>query len=88
MQGGIENRFIPGLSEATKIQIEGSFKITGDKELQKLALSDAQSIVLDSDDELLRDIINDSDSVKLTLDVLQQALLTKIPMCAFARLGG
>ena len=40
LQGGIENRFIPGLSEATKIQIEGSFKITGDKELQKLALSD------------------------------------------------
>lgn len=31
LQGGIENRFIPGLSEPTKIQIEGSFKITGDK---------------------------------------------------------
>ena len=33
LQGGIENRFIPGLSETTKMQIEGSFKITGDKEL-------------------------------------------------------
>lgn len=26
--------------------------------------------------------------MKLTLEVLQQALLTKVPMCAFARLGG
>ena len=41
LQGGIEDRFIPGLSGPTKIQIEGSFKITGDKQLQKLALSDA-----------------------------------------------
>jgi hypothetical protein len=31
LQGGIEDRFIPGLSNSTKIQIEGSFKITGDK---------------------------------------------------------
>ena len=74
LQGGIENRFIPGLSEATKIQIEGSFKITGDKQLQKLALSEAQSIVLESEDTLLRDIISNGDSVKLTLEVLQQAL--------------
>lgn len=44
LQGGIENRFIPGLSQATKIQIEGSFKITGDKELQKLALTEASQI--------------------------------------------
>ena len=71
LQGGIENRFIPGLSEATKVQIEGSFKIAGDKTLQKLALSQAQSIVLDSDDTLLRDIISNGDSVKLTLEVLQ-----------------
>lgn len=47
LQGGIENRFIPDLSQPTKIQIEGSFKITGDKELQKLALQDPSEIVLD-----------------------------------------
>ena len=33
LQGGVENRFIPELSELTKVQIEGSFKITGDMEL-------------------------------------------------------
>ena len=44
LQGGIENRFIPQLSEPTKIQIEGSYKITGDKELQKLSLADASSV--------------------------------------------
>ena len=37
---------------------------------------------------LLNDIINNSESVKLSLDVLHQALLTKQPMCVFARLGG
>ena len=31
LQGGIEPRFIPSLSHETKIQIEGSFKITQDK---------------------------------------------------------
>ena len=88
LQGGIENRFIPGLSEVTKIQIEGSFKITGDKELQKLALSENEQIVLESEDKLLSNIIEGADSVKLVLEVLQQALQTKVPMCAFARLGG
>ena len=29
LQGGIEARFIPSLSQETKRQIEGSFKITG-----------------------------------------------------------
>ena len=37
LQGGIEGRFIPSLSQDTKTQIEGSFKITNDKQLQKLA---------------------------------------------------
>ena len=37
---------------------------------------------------MLKDIIDNGESVKLTLDVLQQALLTKIPFCPFARLGG
>ena len=31
LQGGIESRFIPSLSQETKKQIEGSFKITNDK---------------------------------------------------------
>ena len=31
LQGGFEDRFIPILSENTKTQIEGSFKITGNK---------------------------------------------------------
>jgi len=33
LQGGIEARFIPSLSKPTKIQIEGSFKITNDRQL-------------------------------------------------------
>ena len=37
---------------------------------------------------LLREIIENGDSVKLTLSVLDQALRTKVPMCPFARLGG
>ena len=36
----------------------------------------------------MSDIISGSDSVSLALQVLHQALLTKIPMCAFARIGG
>ena len=31
LQGGIEPRFIPLLSNETKVQIEGSFKITNDE---------------------------------------------------------
>ena len=53
LQGGIEKRFIPSLSEATKIQIEGSFKITGDKTLQRLALSEASDVALDPEDQML-----------------------------------
>ena len=34
LQGGIEPKFIPSLSSETKRQIEGSFKITNDFELQ------------------------------------------------------
>lgn len=88
LQGGVEDRFIPGLSEPTKVQIEGSFKITGNKQLQKLALSAPDAVVVMHDDEMLRDIIANADSVRPTLDALHQALLTKVPMCAFARLGG
>ena len=61
LQGGIENRFIPGLSAETKVQIEGSFKITGDKEQQKLALSEASSIQLEDEDKLFSNIIDNND---------------------------
>ena len=37
LHGGIEDRFIPSLTDETKHQIEGSFKITNDKELQDYA---------------------------------------------------
>ena len=37
LQGSIEPRFIPSLSQETKEQIEGSFKITKDVQLQALA---------------------------------------------------
>ena len=37
LQGSIEPRFIPSLSQGTKEQIEGSFKITKDVQLQALA---------------------------------------------------
>jgi len=88
LQGGVENRFIPELSESTKVQIEGSFKITGDKELQKLALSEASDVTLTAEDSVLHAIINNDDTVRLTLEVLQEALVKKVPMCVYARLGG
>lgn len=37
---------------------------------------------------MFNSIISNDDSVKLTLEVLHQALLQKQPMCMFARLGG
>ena len=38
LHGGIEDRFIPSLTDETKHQIEGSFKITNDQELRDFAL--------------------------------------------------
>lgn len=55
---------IPCLSEKTKVQIEGSFKITGDKALQKLALTEADDVERNTDDELLMSVIQGGDSVK------------------------
>ena len=51
LQGGIIDKFIPSLTEKTKKLIEGSFKITGDKQLQQYALTPKDQIEL-SDDEL------------------------------------
>ena len=37
LQGGVEARFIPSLTQETKDQIEGSFKLTNDVRMQTLA---------------------------------------------------
>ena len=42
MQGGLESRFIPELSDKTKLMIEGFFKITQDDQLRDLALKPAE----------------------------------------------
>lgn len=46
LQGGIENRFIPELTEATKQKIEGSFKILNDKQLRKVSMAKKESVIL------------------------------------------
>jgi hypothetical protein len=43
-QGGIENRFIPSLSNETKHMIEGFFKISNDENLRKFALASAENV--------------------------------------------
>lgn len=48
LQGGIESRFIPSLSVETKAQIEGSFKITNDKQLQSLALQSNDQVITEA----------------------------------------
>ena len=40
------------------------------------------------EDKLFKSIVDNEDSVKLILQVLHHSLLQKVPMCAFARLGG
>ena len=91
LQGGIEARFIPSLTQETKTQIEGSFKITGSGRLQKLAQQEEDKVVLSASDSLLGAIIDSEKSapkIEITINVLQQGLLTKQPMCFFAKLGG
>ena len=91
LQGGIEARFIPSLSKDTKTQIEGSFKITGDKKLQTLAQQGEDKVILSLSDSLfgaIIDIEKSNEKVEITVNVLQQGLLTKRPACLIARLGG
>lgn len=57
IKGGIETRFIPGLSKETKDLIEGFFKITQDVQLRELALSDPSLIELSENDILLNNIL-------------------------------
>ena len=58
LQGGVEPRFIPTLSAETKRQIEGSYKITNDKDLQSLALKNENEIVLEPSDQLYLEIMD------------------------------
>ena len=44
LQGGLERRFIPELSEKSKQLIEGFFKITMDDELRDLALKKTEEV--------------------------------------------
>lgn len=91
LQGGIEMRFIPTLSLETKTQIEGSFKITNDKQLQQLALQSEDKVITEASDSLLDGIIDAQKSqqkIEMTLDVLQHGLRTKQPLCPHAQLGG
>ena len=62
LQGGVEVRFIPSLTSDTKIQIEGSFKITNDKQLQQLAFKNETEVVNEASDLLLNGILDESKS--------------------------
>ena len=90
LQGGLENRFIPVLTETTKQKIEGSFKILNDKQLRRVSMSKKESIILTDQDKLLFDIIDpdQKSSNSLVIDLMQHKLQTKVPFCPFARLGG
>lgn len=73
-------RFIPALSNETKTQIEGSFKITNDKQLQQLALQGEDKVVTEASDSLLNGVIDNEKSqskIEMTIDVLQKGLVTK-----------
>ena len=56
-QGGIENRFIPNLSNETKHLIEGLFKISNDENLRKFALSSPDDVVKTEDDQMLEKVM-------------------------------
>lgn len=97
LQGGLENRFIPELSDQTKTLIEGFFKITQDMQLRDLSLKKKDAVDLTEDDHLFGRILAKStdsshqsidgvDYVELTLEVLQHAVsLKKGPIL---RVGG
>ena len=61
LSGGFEDRFIPSLSDETKHQIEGSFKITGNEKLRELSLSAADKVELTEEDSLLREMMGCKD---------------------------
>ena len=88
LQGGLERRFIPELSDKTKLLIEGFFKITMDDQLRDLSLKKPEQVELSEDDKLLARIIEPSkdasdlaldstDYVELTILCLQQMAVKK-----------
>lgn len=99
LQGGIEKRYIPVLSDMTKQQIEGSFKITHSKELKDLSYKKANEVVKTDEDNLMEMMIDNSKSSKasdgialateIALASLQTGLQTnKKGFVPHARLGG
>ena len=81
LQGGLESRFIPELSDKSKIMIEGFFKITQDHELRANSLKKPEEVERTEDDELLDRIAEKStnpddaaldgvDYVEMTLELL------------------
>ena len=54
LHGGVEDRFIPSLTDGTKHQIEGSFKITNDQELRDFALKTQDQILIEYEDQFLQ----------------------------------
>ena len=88
MQGGLESRFIPELSDKTKLMIEGFFKITQDDQLRDLALKPAESVeksesdviverIVEHSDKYANESIDNVDYVNVTLEVLQNEVATK-----------
>ena len=83
LQGGLERRFIPELSDKTKQLIKGFFKITQDDELRDLSLKGADEAERTDEDTLLEHIaekpttprpsLDGNDYVEVTLEVLQHA---------------
>lgn len=78
LHGGIEDRFIPSLTDETKHQIEGSFKITSDRELRDFALKKQDQVQINPDDLFLLQVIGKDaeadEQIELALNVLQLAL--------------
>ena len=65
--------------------------MTNDSRMQRLALQDASEVICEAQDTLLSSVIDSKDSkpaIEQTIALLQQALLTKRPICAVARIGG
>ena len=74
LHGGVAEKFIPVLSEKCKKEIEGSFKITNDRELQEMALASPDTLQLEERDELLLRIMKNSGAdVQKLVSTLQKA---------------
>ena len=84
LQGGLESRFIPELTDKTKQLIEGFFKITMDDELRDLAFKKAEEVERTEDDMMLHRVwaksqdaepsLDGTDYLELTLQLLQHVV--------------